>query len=274
MIVADVSVVVPCFNCSLTVDRAVKSIVEQTLSVREIILINDFSGDDTSKKLHSIKDNYRDVEVVIIDLTKNVGAGEARNIGWNIAKGKYIAFLDADDSWHHQKIELQYLFMEKNPNFSFTAHATDVCNSGGACYSMIEQNEELKGRPISAQKLLLKNFFSTPTVMLLRKLPNRFPVSKRHAEDYHLWCDIILDGNECFLIQKSLAFLHKGRYGVGGLSASLWKMELGEIDMYKSLMLTGKVSYLYGFLLINFSLLKFIKRFITINMSFGFAKAR
>ena len=97
--VVDVSVVVPCFACAGTIERAVASVAAQTCRPLELILVNDASLDETAACLQRLHDQYPEW-VHVVHLAVNVGAGEARNAGWSVAKGKYIAFLDADDSWH------------------------------------------------------------------------------------------------------------------------------------------------------------------------------
>ncbi len=112
---AAVSVVIPCYRCGATIARAVASVLAQTLPVAEIILVDDASGDDTLAALEDIRRGHGDAAVRVLAAPANVGAGEARNLGWNAASQPWVAFLDADDAWHPRKIEIQYGWLLQHP---------------------------------------------------------------------------------------------------------------------------------------------------------------
>src|SRR5690606_11478324 len=108
-----------------TVVRAVASVDAQTLLPAEVILVDDSSGDGTLNVLYSLQEKYTPGWIKVLALPENVGAGEARNAGWEMATQDYIAFLDADDSWHPQKIEIQYEWMRSHIDVSFTGHVCE-----------------------------------------------------------------------------------------------------------------------------------------------------
>jgi glycosyltransferase involved in cell wall biosynthesis len=120
--IARVSVVIPCYRCADTIERAVMSVAEQTLKPYEVILVEDCSGDYTLDVLYSLQSQFDVDWIKIIPLKVNSGPGTARNVGWNASQQDYIAFLDADDSWHPQKIEIQYGWMVKNSDVDMTGH--------------------------------------------------------------------------------------------------------------------------------------------------------
>ena len=86
-----VSVIIPAYNASKTIDRCLKSVLNQTLKEIEVIVINDCSKDDTLKKLKKYKN------IILLDNEKNLGPAGSRNRGLDIARGKYIGFVDSDD---------------------------------------------------------------------------------------------------------------------------------------------------------------------------------
>lgn len=122
MIFADVSVVIPCYRCSDVIERAVTSVWEQTLRPAEVILVDDCSGDGTVDTLYALQKKFPPNWIKVIELEQNSGPGEARNAGWAAASHSYVAFLDADDSWHPQKIEIQYSWMIEHPDVVLTGH--------------------------------------------------------------------------------------------------------------------------------------------------------
>lgn len=109
-----VSVIIPCFNSSKTIDRAIKSVQEQSNKLKiEIILIDDFSEDET---LNTIKDYNppKNLKIKILENESNMGTGYSREKGIASSQGKYIAFLDADDYWLPNKLETQINFLKHN----------------------------------------------------------------------------------------------------------------------------------------------------------------
>lgn len=260
---APVSVIIPCYRCAQTIKRAVASVAAQTMRPAEVILVDDCSGDDTLRVLDTLTDQYPAGWIKVIAQDKNGGPGTARNAGWEASSQDYIAFLDADDAWHPQKIEAQYYWMVTHPSIALTGH---VCCVVKGDEDKVGNARHLSGevvfKLVSSWRLLLSNRFSTPSVMLHRRLPNRFALGKRHGEDYLLWCDICLDGHICARSEESLGYLFKAKYGAGGLSGDLWEMEKGEQDAYMRLRQTGRIGLLSWAALALLSMAKFARRLI------------
>ncbi|MGB5082945.1 MAG: glycosyltransferase family 2 protein, partial [Burkholderiales bacterium] len=118
-----VSVVIPCYRCKGTLRRAIASVAGQSARPVEVVLVDDGSDDGSLGLLRDIQHELGGDWVKVIALGQNRGAGPARNAGWNVATGRYLAFLDADDAWHPRKIEVQYSFMESNPGVALCGHA-------------------------------------------------------------------------------------------------------------------------------------------------------
>src|SRR5437868_11083365 len=106
-----VSIVIPAYNAAATIRRAVDSALAQTYHPIEVIVIDDCSQDATSE----IMSTYADERIRFLRLPYNHGAGGALNPGIAIAKGEYIAFLDADDEWLPEKLAIQIPVLERNP---------------------------------------------------------------------------------------------------------------------------------------------------------------
>lgn len=258
---ADVSVLIPCYNCASTIDRAVSSVWNQTCKPFEVILVEDCSSDGgaTLQVLYELRDRYPEQWIKVMPLPVNEGPGNARNIGWDMARSKYVAFLDADDSWHPQKIEIQYTWMEEHPQVDFSGH---LYRQIGDNYRPSVISKKYKARRITTGQLLFSNNICTPSVMLKKDIPQRFDNSKRHSEDYLLWLKIAFEGNAVWRIELPLAFIHKAPFAAGGLSRDLWTMEKGELDTYKQMHTLG---YLKSMGLIScsiFSLVKYLRRII------------
>lgn len=257
-----VAVVIPCYCCEATVERAVASVANQTRLPTEVWLVDDASPDcgKTLAKLIELKEKYRNkLKIEVLRLDTNGGPSAARNAGWNSATQPYIAFLDADDSWNERKLEIQYGWMAEHPEVALTGHRSRVAvNARQAMTELCQYTPTVY--QVSPISLLLSNRFSTPSVMLKRELPFRFDPSKRRSEDYLLWLSICLAGHKCFVIDLPLTYSYKALYGESGLSASLWEMELAEIDTFIRLWRQGYLNLPLLLGAIAFSFAKHIRR--------------
>ncbi|MEC4747377.1 glycosyltransferase family 2 protein [Methylomicrobium sp. Wu6] len=252
-----VSVVIPCYRCAATIGRAVASVAAQSVQAREVIVVDDCSTDDTLDNLYRLQKMYTEGWMKIISQTVNGGPGTARNAGWDAASQPYIAFLDADDTWHPDKLRIQYQAMCANPEVAISGHAYS--------WSMASQMapitpEEPGIKAIKASHLLLKNRFSTPTVMLKKDLPFRFIAGKRYCEDYDLWLQIVLSGYKAIFINAPLTYLFKAPYGDSGLSAQLAKMERGELEAYLHLCRKDKINIFLLMIVVFWSISKYLLR--------------
>ena len=255
-----VSVIIPCYRSTDTIDRAVGSVIRQTFPPEEILLVEDCSNDGGAMlaALHRLQELHRDsVSIRVVPLEKNTGPGGARNAGWELAQQPYIAFLDSDDSWHSRKLELQLRWMEEHPDVMMTGHGTMQLSPGAP---LPEVSNQPVARPVSGCAMLASNRFPTRSVMLRRELSCRFDPTKRYAEDYLLWLMIVLGGRPAWFIDAPLAFSYKEDFGGTGLTGNLWHMEKGEIDTFRRVRREGLISRPACLAFVLFSLLKFARR--------------
>lgn len=231
-----VSVIIPCYNSKETIERAIQSVAVQTALPVEVILVDDCSTDGTLEMLHRLAMDYPKGWIHVVALPQNQGAANARNAGWEVASGHYIAFLDSDDTWHPQKIEIQHDWMERNSEIALTGHLMAQLDDGvHKPPPTMHQIGSVDFSPVSRHQLLLKNRFSTPTVMLRRSLQTRFAEGKRYSEDYLLWLTLACSGEKMAHCHLPLAYMYKAPFGASGLSARLWEMEKGELNTYYSI---------------------------------------
>ncbi len=262
-----VSVVIPCYCCSETVLRAVDSVRKQSYLPEELILVNDASSDDgkTLRVLAKIKEDLSSLfDVKVVKLQNNSGPATARNKGWDIAAQPYTAFLDADDSWHPEKLKVQYKWMMNNPECVLSGHQCIVWDEQAV-------NEQLELKDVKASVLnpwhiMLKNPFSTPTVMVSNKVSTRFREGSFYAEDYLLWQQVVFSEGMVARIELPLAYTHKELYGVQGLSSHMWAMEKGELSNYWILYRQSFVSFGIALLLTVYSLMKYVRRLLIVYL--------
>lgn len=263
---APVSVVIPCFRCGKTIDRAVRSVARQTRKPAEVILVDDASGDGTLEMLHRLAHEHEGW-VKVTARNENRGAASARNRGWEMASHPYVAFLDADDAWHPRKIEIQYAYMAAHPETVLSGHA----------HRKLERDQEdpdwevreCEALPVSRKALLLSNRFVTPAAMVKRDIPFRFAEGRRHMEDHLLWLEIVCANMAVVRLTAELAAIFKPIYGTSGLSAQLWSMELGDLKNFRHLFDKGRITLIQWLGLSTYSMAKFIRRLV---VSWGYRR--
>ena len=182
-----VSVIMPAYNCARYVSEAIDSVLKQTYTDLELLVIDDSSDDDTFAVVEMYE--ARDVRVRGIKNPKNIGVAATRNRGIEIATGEYIAFLDADDVWIENKIEKQLqILLEKDADIVYSSY----------CF-INEKSQKIK-RPYfvpaetNYQKMLVENVIGLSTVLIKTKLMKKhcFKDSVQH-EDYVLWLEFLQD---------------------------------------------------------------------------------
>jgi len=164
-----VSVVMSVFNADKQVDRAIESILNQTLKNFEFIIVNDASRDKTS----TIVRRYakKDKRIRLINNDRNLKIAHSLNIGVSNAKADLIARMDADDISHPERLEMQYAFLKQHPNVAIVGTNISISDKNG--------NEiwkrEYPTLSTELKKVMLRYApFAHPTVMFLKKVFDEF----------------------------------------------------------------------------------------------------
>lgn len=254
---APVSVVVPCFRCADTITCAVASVAAQIVLPAEVLLIDDDSGDETLARLKEVAHSYPEGWVKVLSMPRNMGPSGARNKGWEYATQTWIAFLDADDSWHPQKLKLQMETLAADPTIALLAHKMNVQSRSAPAPAL---RYPLKVSISPRHLLTLRSPFPTASIMLRRDLPFRFDETRRRAEDFLLWAQILLSGYRCARINQVLASWHKAPYGAGGLSGDLSAMYKAAVDTRKTLHAQGLLSGWQMYVAHSISLVRYQRR--------------
>jgi glycosyltransferase involved in cell wall biosynthesis len=254
---ASVSVVIPCYQCAGTLERAIASVAAQTRRPAEVILVDDASGDDTRELLQKLSQSYESGWIKLVLLDQNVGAASARNAGWNLATQTYVAFLDADDAWHPEKIEIQSFYMDAHPDVVLSGHGHRHLSHVSLPDWRVMQSG---AAPIRKWPLILSNKFVTPSAMLRRDVPHRFIEKQRHMEDHMLWLKIVCAGGQVVKLDAELAAIYKEPFGIAGLSAQVWLMERSDLGNYRRLYQKKYINATQFSFLVIYSALKYVRR--------------
>jgi len=221
-----VTVVVPVFNNSNTILRALNSVKQQTATAHEIIIVDDASTDGSLEVITEWAKAMTQVQVFKSAI--NRGPSVARNTGWDRATSDFVAFLDADDTWHPEKLRIQFDYMMSNPTCVISGHKYQVLSDADSPVDILEKTNSVE--QFTMRHFLRKNRFSTPTVMLRRIISQRFDESQRFSEDYQLWLRIIAAYNSGDFLNLPLTYLYKQTFGVSGNSSRMLSMFRGELN--------------------------------------------
>lgn len=258
-----VSVVIPCYRCASTINRAVESVLRQVQKPAEVILVDDASGDGTLSVLRHLEQQYPGW-VKVIALEENSGAASARNAGWAAATQHYIAFLDADDAWHALKIKIQYTYMSSNPDVMLCGHRHRILKQRDDLPNWIVATQ-WEAEQINKWDLLLSNRFVTPSVMLRRDVVQRFAEKQHYMEDHLLWLEIACGGGAAMKLSAELTAIYKSQFGASGLSSHMWGMERSELHNYWRLHKAKYIGLIAVLMLWVFSMTKYLRRLIIVS---------
>ncbi len=197
-----ISIVIPCYNSAATIERAVSSVLAQTRADWELIAIDDASQDHSLSLLENLAS--KDPRISTHSLSENSGAGAARNYGLENARGRYVAFLDADDEWLPSKLEKQVGWME-DQNLAFTCTAYERLKDGRSIKT-IEVPETA-----SRAQLLKNNTIGTLTAIFDRaQIDDLRFMTIRRRQDYAFWLNLLERTEYVHGLNEPLARYHTG----------------------------------------------------------------
>lgn len=213
-----VSIITPAYNAAAYIAETIASVLAQTYTKWEMLIVNDCSKDNTAEIVQSYA--AKDKRIKLINLKQNSGAAAARNTAIQNANGRYIAFLDSDDLWKKEKLQKQIEFMQQNGYaFTFTTyeHFRDTKKN--------VQNIVKVSKSLNYNQALKGNQIGCLTVMLDRKQIQNIHFTKDKHEDYILWLNILKQGITAYGIQESLALYRTGNIkSISGnkLQSAIW----------------------------------------------------
>lgn len=249
---AAISVVIPTYN-SRTLNRAIYSVTAQTLLPCEIVIVDDASKEPIN--LCDLECIYPAIKFKLIVNDVNMGASFSRNIGIKNSTGEYIAFLDSDDIWHQNKLEIQYRHMiESKSSISGTYYLPNASNSEEEFINS-KPSFDIRCKEVKPFHFVFGNPFFTPTVMVRRKDFFGFDNTLRRVDDYKAWY-ITVTFHAGSLILFPLAAGYKSPIGESGLTGSMHEMHKAYIWVLKSLRHDHFMSFTYYLFA---SLLEYIK---------------
>jgi glycosyltransferase involved in cell wall biosynthesis len=180
-----VTVLMPVFNAEKHLIEAIISILNQTYIFFEFIIINDGSIDDSENIILSFNDN----RIIYIKNEINLGLIKTLNLGFSLAKGKYLVRMDSDDISDLKRLEKQLEYMESNPEIGLLGSNFIIFGDQNEYVKYPKDNDEIKIASI------FYNPFCHPSVMIRKEIIDKnqllFNQKYLHAEDYRLWTEFL-----------------------------------------------------------------------------------
>lgn len=208
-----VSIIMPNYNCEKYIEETINSVINQTYTNWELLIVDDCSTDNSVEIIKSFMEKDERIKLLVNE--KNSGAAASRNWALREAKGKWIAFLDSDDLWVADKLEKQIKFMEDNGyKFSFTD------------YERIDENTQPLGELVTGPKKITKhkmfkcNYLGCLTVMYDAETTGvvQIPDSIAKRNDYALWLKVCkfavcyrMNGVYAYYRKRSNSMSHKSK---------------------------------------------------------------
>jgi len=182
-----ISVIIPTHNRSKFLTKTINSVLNQSIEVNEIIVIDDGSTDDTKELILS----YKNDKIKYI-FQNNKGVSSARNTGIGLAKNQWLCFLDSDDIWHEDKILKQIEFHTKNAHIFFS-HTDELWMFNNKIIK--QKKHQLKPSGFCFEENILNTLIGASTIMIHKKVlqdVGYFDETLIACEDYDLWLRILL----------------------------------------------------------------------------------
>jgi teichuronic acid biosynthesis glycosyltransferase TuaG len=217
-----ISVIMPAYNAGRFIEAAIRSVMAQTVTDWELLVIDDGSKDDTCAIAQALAQT--DDRIRFLRNEANMGVAKTRNRGFELCRGRFVALLDSDDVWHPEKLERQLRRMEE------TGAGLSYCS-----YAIVDASGE-KAKPdylvperVDFPGLLRENVIGCSTVMMTAAGANasRFETTLHH-EDYALWTKLLRDGccaAGCTEVLVDWRWIENSRsYDKRKSAASRWKI--------------------------------------------------
>jgi teichuronic acid biosynthesis glycosyltransferase TuaG len=213
----NISIILPVYNSFKTLQNTIDSVVNQSYKYWELIIIDDASTDKTTSIVEQYLDQYSNIRYHSLEVNSG-GPAKPRNKGLQLSKYDWIAFIDSDDVWRFDKLEIQVDFLKKNPDVKFVSSLKTFFPDDLHLQLSTPKTEE---RTISFNDLTKKNRINNSSVLIKKELLSDFneDVLFIAVEDALMWLKITERGANCVRINQPLYY-----YKLSGDSISANKL--------------------------------------------------
>lgn len=231
-----VSIITPVYNASRFLELTAESVFNQTFEDWEWVLVDDCSSDTSWEILEKLAN--RDPRVRIFLNKQNLKSGKTRNFAIEQAQGRFIAFLDADDIWHKDKLAWQIAFMtDNNYHFSHTSYGY-LDEDGNKIKSTLHVS-----KCVDYEHLLKRTEISCLTAVYdAEKIGKHYMSEHARKQDYALWLSILKSGTKSYGLDKELAYYRQVK---NSATSKKYKLIIKHISFLKETQGFGSVKAIY-----------------------------
>lgn len=223
-----ISIITPVYNCEKLLSKTIESVLAQTYTNWELLLVDDCSSDNSAEI--SKKYVQEDSRILYYKLPENSGAAISRNKALELSKGRFIAYLDSDDLWKPEKLEKQMKFMVNN-NYAFTCTDYEKINENGESLNKIiripkkvDYNLFLRNTIIQTVGVMVDSGITGKEILVMPNI--------RRRQDAATWCQLLKAGYDCYEVPEVLSYY---RVVNNSLSSNRLKSIKGTWKLYRDI---------------------------------------
>ena len=221
----------PVYNAENTISDTLRSIVSQNYQNFELIVVNDGSTDNSLSIIEKFATKFKNFQLIS---TKNVGVTHARNVALRACSGEFVAFIDADDLWHPQKLAQQHKHLVENPSCSLTYTDTNIIDDTGDLLSV-----RISPPEVTYKSLKLYNPIVLSSAVISARLAKSIEFQSIGHEDYLFWLRAIKATQSlsvCLKTNYDISLTsyrkHSGSLSSSKLKSACWHYSvLSELDI-------------------------------------------
>ena len=255
----EITVIVTAYNNNNCIRECLLSVINQTQSPKSIIVIDDCSEDIlTLKEIIYSLNNTSNIKIELLINEKNSGPGFSRNKAWGLVNTDLVAFLDADDIYYKNKLELQLSILKKYPEANVIGGQKSRHNT-----KINKEINNFKVKKLNFYKMLFINEVATSSVLLKTNIAYKFNTTY-YCEDYYLWMTLLKNKYMIIIINTDICSqLNKNE---NNLSSHHFKMQYELQKVF--LNFYSKNIFLNIVIMISqlFSIIKTIARYLKIDL--------
>lgn len=213
-----ISIIMAAYNAEKTIEQAINSVLSQTYTNFELLVVNDCSTDRTAELVKSIA--AKDSRVRLISNVKNSGVSYTRKHGLEEARGSWIAILDSDDAWAQEKLEKQIKLQKKtNADLLFTGSAFMDADGKPIDWYLRAPSE------VTYRQLLKQNVLSNSSALVRKALyAKNYAVGDGMHEDFAIWLSILKEGKKAYGVDEPLLIYRIAKSSRSGNKVKAAKM--------------------------------------------------
>lgn len=214
-----ISIIMPVYNAEAHIAKTILSIINQSFTDWELIIVDDYSNDQTLKVVKKIQSKCSKIRLIELSFNSG-GPATPRNIGIKHANGEWTAFIDSDDLWVPDKLSIQLSIVKKTGTKFVASEKFDFYEAINLSYKKHLLYKRHNLTEINFKRLLKKNIIPASSVLLSRDIAQKYYFNNDKEfiaiEDYDYWLQILYSGYTCQLTSQKLVFYKKYKGQLSG----------------------------------------------------------